>query len=892
MKKWNIIKNSLSLWFSKNNTINNIININSEDYAFDEFVLLLKEKWENCTFLEVTEILKGIKAKQKNEDSIIKYLLFEANLYLSIEEFGKAKDIIELLEQKYSVKVKNEIDYYKLKYLLFHKEDIKKILEIQFSLSVSELEWEVLYFNKKYDEFFLKSKELNLIKDIKYMILKLEKTSSFEEIKIILECIKKEIMLKSTLEKIIILEKIIDFLTSNMSLSTRIKFNEYLLLYIEIFEKNIQVKNFIKNDFEKKIINTYLNAKGRLVNKIKFLSLLTEYKNYLNDTNKIRLLIVENIGYKTLVESLYKSKNLEGLNMVLFILFLEEKYKYVLHLSRKFDFSISIDLQLIKVYSKIMLKKKINIEDTLYLEENHTKNDAVSLYYNIFLFQNEKINIDDFKKIIEDILEKNINNEILNLIILRAAYLIDWFWIINIFIKEQKKYEYLIPEIIWLISYNKIDGYNYNRIIKELDENDGTHDYELIGNAYIEYKNFNTGLEYLYKSWKQKKTLILAKKIRAVLIMKEVGDQEIYEYLKDCEKNNLEDKIKNIILLYFVDNKRGTVELNNLLLSFQTEDFNEVLNYIQNLYFNFLLRESKKETEFYFENSLYIEKSIRYIPNIYLKYNKEEYELMNKEDFDVYKLGNIKNLKNLKLALLATIMKKLNGFEKKASGIRTINIDKLKNNPEKIIEKLGELSGASKFQREREMYLNLNSKEYLLLLYNNFYELEDFISKFINRFNNNYLNMPKYTVNYQKNKLIAPDSILLLYKLKLLKILYYENSLFFQKTTYNFFKNEMHTYPEAKEIVKILKEFQGKMIDDENINELIRVSKVDNDIISPFSRLHYSFIEKNADYITEDRNLKFPGDINIYSSLFLISNNLRNELDYTEFNTLIQKMYY
>ena len=337
-------KISAFLLFSNGNTINNTVNINSEDYTFDKLILLLKEKWENCIFSEVIEMMKEIKVKPKNEDNIIKYLLFEANLYLSIEEFGKVKDIIELLDKKYSEKAKFEIDYYKLKYFLFLEEDIKEILETQFSLSISELEWEVLYFNKKYDEFFLKSEELNLIKNIKYMILKLEKASSVEEIKVILEYIKKDIENKSILEKIKILEKAIDILTNNINLSARIKFSEYFLLYIEIFEKSIQVRNFLKNDFEKKIINTYLIAKGSFINKVEFLLLLREYSNYLSETNKIRLLIIENKGYKTLADSLYKNKNLEGLNMVFFILFIEAKYKYILQLFRKIDFSISENL--------------------------------------------------------------------------------------------------------------------------------------------------------------------------------------------------------------------------------------------------------------------------------------------------------------------------------------------------------------------------------------------------------------------------------------------------------------------------------------------------------------------------------------------------------------------
>ena len=575
-------KISAFLLFSNGNTINNTVNINSEDYTFDKLILLLTEKWENCIFSEVIEMMKEIKVKPKNEDNIIKYLLFEANLYLSIEEFGKVKDIIELLDKKYSEKAKFEIDYYKLKYFLFLEEDIKEILETQFSLSISELEWEVLYFNKKYDEFFLKSEELNLIKNIKYMILKLEKASSVEEIKVILEYIKKDIENKSILEKIKILEKAIDILTNNINLSARIKFSEYFLLYIEIFEKSIQVRNFLKNDFEKKIINTYLIAKGSFINKVEFLLLLREYSNYLSETNKIRLLIIENKGYKTLADSLYKNKNLEGLNMVFFILFIEAKYKYILQLFRKIDFSISENLYIIRIYSKIMLKRKIIIEELTYLKENKNKNDTIFLCYNLLLFQNGEIEINNLKEVVMGIISKNKNDEILNLIILRAIYLIDWFWIVNIFIKEKKEYEYLISEIIRLISDSKINGYHYGKIIEQLVEDKGNYDYELIGTIYIEYKNFNKGLEYLYKSWSEKKTLKLAKKIMYVLFMKNEGDQKIYEYLKSREETK-EDKIRNIFFLYLVDNKRGTIELNNFLLSFPSEYFNEILYYIQKL---------------------------------------------------------------------------------------------------------------------------------------------------------------------------------------------------------------------------------------------------------------------------------------------------------------------
>lgn len=883
-------KISAFLLFSNGNTINNTVNINSEDYTFDKLILLLKEKWENCIFSEVIEMMKEIKVKPKNEDNIIKYLLFEANLYLSIEEFGKVKDIIELLDKKYSEKAKFEIDYYKLKYFLFLEEDIKEILETQFSLSISELEWEVLYFNKKYDEFFLKSEELNLIKNIKYMILKLEKASSVEEIKVILEYIKKDIENKSILEKIKILEKAIDILTNNINLSARIKFSEYFLLYIEIFEKSIQVRNFLKNDFEKKIINTYLIAKGSFINKVEFLLLLREYSNYLSETNKIRLLIIENKGYKTLADSLYKNKNLEGLNMVFFILFIEAKYKYILQLFRKIDFSISENLYIIRIYSKIMLKRKIIIEELTYLKENKNKNDTIFLCYNLLLFQNGEIEINNLKEVVMGIISKNKNDEILNLIILRAIYLIDWFWIVNIFIKEKKEYEYLISEIIRLISDSKINGYHYGKIIEQLVEDKGNYDYELIGTIYIEYKNFNKGLEYLYKSWSEKKTLKLAKKIMYVLFMKNEGDQKIYEYLKSREETK-EDKIRNIFFLYLVDNKRGTIELNNFLLSFPSEYFNEILYYIQKLYYHFLLKDAQEKAELYFENSIYVKDNMRYIPNVYLEFNKKKYSLMNKEDFDIYKLEDNKNFQDLKITLLKDLIRGLGGIKNKIPGIIGFDIANIKDNPQKIIEKLGEISGASKYQKERKKYLDLNSSKTLLYLYHNFYELEDFMIGFIKRFNKEYVNKAKFDIELKKNKILAPDSILLLYKLKLLEILNYDETLLFQKTTYEFFKKEIAYYEDARKIIKVLKNFPERIIDDKNINELIRSSEIKDGEVSHISRIFYSIVENNADYITEDRNLKLPSRTNSYSSLSLVFlNKLNYNLDYTEFDSLIRKL--
>ena len=147
--------------------------------------------------------------------------------------------------------------------------------------------------------------------------------------------------------------------------------------------------------------------------------------------------------------------------------------------------------------------------------------------------------------------------------------------------------------------------------------------------------------------------------------------------------------------------------------------------------------------------------------------------------------------------------------------------------------------------------------------------------------NKNFIN--NYIQEISNKKIISPDSILFLYKLNLLEIIKNLNNIYFQKSTYNFFKESINE-TEVLDIIKVLDDLKDtRMIDDENINTLFK-----NKEISVFFNRLISLLHKNEyDYISEDRNLKkLSNIINSYSSLFIIISNY----DYIKRNYNLEKL--
>lgn len=676
-------------------------------------------------------------------------------------------------------------------------------------------------------------------------------------------------------EKFKYLIDIIEVLILSNNLSLKLNYLGILEFYIEIFEKEFKHKEIIDKNICKKIINLYLDIKGYFISKYKFKSLLKEYSQYLDEINKIRLSLLNNSGFKNLIDSYYNNKGIKEIEFIFFILFLDNKYKYIIQLFRKYKLEQSKEISLINIFSKILLKKNISENEVKILQEN-LQSKYGFFFYQISLFYKGKKTLDKLKEELIVLIEENIDDEILNLVIVKGIYDIDKLWIVNYYLDREEIYFYLIPEIVNLITNDsQLYGHVFMSLVEKIEniaiEHNLKLNYEQLGQTCIEYKNKQLGLKFLCKAWENFPSKNLAKQIRDIILILEnleyyeYNYEKIYKYLED-EQNNIEI-VKNIIFLKLIDYKKGIIKLNKFLLKIEKRDIQKLYPLLQMIYFKTLTQSNNREIEDnLFENSIIIDNQIKKIPNTYQEI--KNYEKFSKEEFRLYKIEKNSDIKRLDLFLLAQILEKYIQFKKRITGIREIQMSKDATG-EEIIKKLRKASGFEEMDKQQNKYINGESKRTLLFfLYSNFYNLNILMDKLLNNFNKNLLRVPKNQINMERKKLLSLESILFLFKLEILEYIVEDKTIYLQQSTLDFF-NKNIVYPEEIEIMKVLVKIKDRIIDDTKAVEVeknyqLETSKLN---VSPLSCLYFSLMALDGDYITEDINFNIGTS---YSSLFLI----------------------
>lgn len=676
-------------------------------------------------------------------------------------------------------------------------------------------------------------------------------------------------------EKFKYLIDIIEVLILSNNLSLKLNYLGILEFYIEIFEKEFKHKEIIDKNICKKIINLYLDIKGYFISKYKFKSLLKEYSQYLDEINKIRLSLLNNSGFKNLIDSYYNNKGIKEIEFIFFILFLDNKYKYIIQLFRKYKLEQSKEISLINIFSKILLKKNISENEVKILQEN-LQSKYGFFFYQISLFYKGKKTLDKLKEELIVLIEENIDDEILNLVIVKGIYDIDKLWIVNYYLDREEIYFYLIPEIVNLITNDsQLYGHVFMSLVEKIEniaiEHNLKLNYEQLGQTCIEYKNKQLGLKFLCKAWENFPSKNLAKQIRDIILILEnleyyeYNYEKIYKYLED-EQNNIEI-VKNIIFLKLLDYKKGIIKLNKFLLKIEKRDIQKLYPLLQMIYFKTLTQSNNREIEDnLFENSIIIDNQIKKIPNTYQEI--KNYEKFSKEEFRLYKIEKNSDIKRLDLFLLAQILEKYIQFKKRITGIREIQMSKDATG-EEIIKKLRKASGFEEMDKQQNKYINGESKRTLLFfLYSNFYNLNILMDKLLNNFNKNLLRVPKNQINMERKKLLSLESILFLFKLEILEYIVEDKTIYLQQSTLDFF-NKNIVYPEEIEIMKVLVKIKDRIIDDTKAVEVeknyqLETSKLN---VSPLSCLYFSLMALDGDYITEDINFNIGTS---YSSLFLI----------------------
>ncbi|MCL4581942.1 hypothetical protein YWH7199_11560 [Fusobacterium nucleatum YWH7199] len=875
-------------------------NINSEDSK-----MLLNfslnncgELWNDLKFKKAIDSLKHLKSKMEERKSKLDILLYEARLYYSIEDNEEGDKILLYIEKEFDEELKNSISYFELKFFQEPKNStIKEILKNEFGKDEKELYIEELYFTKQYDKF-IKEYEKNNIQineEIRYLLLKLMMPEINDEFERFLVKIKEVLKEESTFFKLYIMSKIINFFFCNFQLYLKEFLVEFLEEYVEIFEKSVDIENLIESQNKKtciyNMINMYVSSSLLIfkdLNQKK--EILIKYKSFLDSSNRLNILLLENGGYQSYIKNVLRTADTKNLDIEIFLnsLFLNKKYKQVLQLIKKEKIEETPQIKSLQIFCKIFKNLDLNKEEDSFLEHKKEEMGLEFLFYYFISLKNNKILISEFKKNIMKILTTKINDFVI-LILLRLIYYIDNYWIIDFFIKEQDKYRHFIPEIIDILSEdNKILGIKFEEFINRINMNNLNINFSNIGKAYIEYKNPKRALHFFLKQWKINKNTEVALSIFNLCLLFEEFNEEVYEYLKN-DKLDLEKEFLLNVFLYFKDQKEAIKNINKFFLFKPFKELEKIKILIGKFYVKYLLKSNKN----IFENTLYIVDNKTYIPDIYLKNISLEnhYLKMDLDKFNIFEREKIHSKENLLIHLVLKFINELGGLDKMIKdlpGVKSLSINTSADKKDfgvSFIDLLEEATGEKELKKLRKEYLEINNYQGKVILmdslYFNFQQLNIFLEEYITRFNKNYIN--SHIQEIGSKKIISPDSIVFLYKLNLLEFIKYLNNIYFQKSTYNFFKESINE-PEVLDIIKILDDLKNtKMIDDENVNTLIKNKE------TPifFNRLISLSYKNEYDYISEDRNLKKVSNIvNSYSSLFLIISNY----DYIKRNYNLEKL--
>lgn len=871
------------MFFSSHNNITQVDNHIHLSNLLSEKICLdtIKEKWNNTEFLGATELLNNLIKETKNDQSQVNFLLLKASLYFSIESWDITNELLQYIEKNYPKEIKDCYEYFELKFLLNPTKEIEDILKIRFSIDSQELELKRLYSLGLYDEFMDKCKNKNTIT---YLLLKLNTFNSLEDLGETIKQIKNMLKNESIFFKLYIMSKIIEFLYIHFQLYLKTQLKDFLIEYMDIFEKNIKNENLLKEkSYIFNIINTYISSKFLFSrNSTETKELLLKYINFLDTFNRIELLIIENKGYKNYIEEILNKNDLNSLEIILSQLFFNAKYKYILKIFKDIKLEITLEIYLIKIFSKIFKDIKLDIKELESLENELNKNNPyVTLFHNVLKLKKDEISWEYFKNIILNLLE-NTKDDLFFIILLRLIYPFNNYWIINLFLDNQEKYKRFIPEVVILLGKDSnILSFKYDTFIEKINFENENINFTNIGEVYIQYRNPQKAFSFLSKEWNISKTEELARKILNLSLAMDKNNESfylegIYDYLITRCKNLEEEFLLNIYLS-FKNKKEAYIKLNKLLLN-NNNKLKKASEIIYKCYIRSFTNIHKEE---YFENTTYIIGTKKYIPSLYFELDQlklKNYIPMDQDKLQILIMENEGKKQNFNTVLLEDFVISTGGWEqirKTLPGIKALTVDK--NNEKNLIQKLEELSGIKEIEHLRKKYFSKeksNNKIILMSnLYSNFFELNILIEEFINNFDISLLN--KLEKGYKNKKLISPNSILFLHKLDLLNCIKDDSTVYFQKSVYEFFKEESNRNNiEALKIIKILHEIKNRMIDDEYIGSLVK--EKDKKLIdfksNEIQRLFYFVLKEGFDYITEDANVKiFNKILNSYSSLILVT---------------------
>lgn len=869
MKLREIFKMKVISIFSNDNTIIQAENFVLEDNGSEEEAIeLIKEKWNELNFKTSLEKINNIISKAKKKT---KWNLLKANLYYEID-VEESKKILEYLEKNYIDEIKQEKEYFSLKYKIYLKEEDFKKLIYDFSEDKDELLLIKYLLKYEYDDALMLLEKFDRKNELNYLILNfnsnLKNINSEEEVISRVEEIMTKIEEQSLIDQLKNLLNLIEFLEINIPLLSENILFKLESKYLEIYKKKFKLSEYVASQWEKKYINTYLRIELKNNDiEIKRKELLKAYKEYLDEYNNITYLIMENKGYKNCIVEFISTQNFEKVENIYSKLFFMKKYKYIIQNYRKYlkNKNTPLSIKRIEIYSKFMCKKNLSLEEFKILSSDQDIK-LSQLYAMLYKYQNNEITINVLREKVVEFLDGKLNIGYFHICITRIMYLYDKQWLIEEIIRNKEKYLYLIKELIDLSTSDfELDGITYDKVCS-LEKEVKNLDYESIGIAYIEYKNLKRGLYYLNKAWKKEKNIGLAKVMLIPLLNLKKYDDEVYNFLKNnLLKDDIKHRLQNSLMLSFENFEKAEIEMNEILLMVSDKEIELNMEFFQSIYFKFLLLgKNKKDENLKYENAIFVESNKRYLPKIYSLDINKKYSYYEKEEFPILKLEN--KLQNLNTFLIMDIVKRGKLLEKKVSGIIKFKFDE--NNIEKFLKELTKVSGKNDFEEKSDKYFKNILKVPLILPGTKIDFVNEYIEKLIFSFDNSYLNKTNTQINSEP-KILSLDSMIFLYKLNLLKYIEY-NNIIVLKSSILTLEESMYYKSDYLEILKIVREYKVEVFNNIDINDLNREREIKNFEVGDVMKLFYACMTKKAAYITEDKNNLFKDKYPTYSSLYLV----------------------
>lgn len=834
----------------------------NNDIDIESIIELITEKIREFKLNEALELAERKIKGSKTDNFTRKLMLKKCEILLwqgKIEEFKKYFEYILKIES-------DEKNIYGELYFLYvienkYTEKIKDIKEhFQFRENYSELEIMIIenYYNRNYKKNVeinnpILTKNTDRILMFSYYFESIEKTNlnyrNFdyaEELYINLNDLCK-------IERLNIWSLRINVVINSIYLGVSNNESMFLILekFMEFYKENKMIIENEENEISISLINSYILCLEIKNEKDEVKIYLDHFKKILNTYNYCLYVLINKKDKNLIIEKFKNTGDLKWVELAIILYINFNKEKEAIKLLEEIDIeSIKRNeiLYLFWIKNKVKKNKRINEKDIEFLKESKNAiSEVIYLDYKTNVLQ--EITDEEIENIILKISKHQSFRDVIEYLVKigyrRGNKLLDKIDLLG------KNHPY-IYEVILKKMYedSTLSGILFNSFSKKIPKDEIKNNRELLGDLYLQFSNPRKAMELFLEQWEENKNIYLAQKIFQLSLVFKEPKEEIYKYIEQNDLFN-EDffKFKQIYHLILVNRKKELIEATKLIFKYYYKKITpEEANNFAPIH-NLILKKASIEIE---EDIVFYNKEKREyrINPVYKGYMNNSFSVILETKKREYR-ENLKKGSLISLLVSEIFYKNI----KFIKGVFTFNINEEKN-PLDVIKKY---SGVNEMLELQDKYLEEGERNISLENISLTLNLPDMINSFIENQNKKgtaFTVQGNYIIG--ERVIISLESILLLYKLDLLKFLkrgYIQQSVFNEIKKY-----QGYTNTEWINILEQLSDFEenDRIVDDINVVSLIKEKKEINDFEKSLGERGFNYcILNNYVYITEDKKYKY-----------------------------------